>query len=91
MDGDETAEIEIEKWDKCIKLNPDYLKKQEAEAKAWEKAQAPLCEAALRRQRSITPIEIAEYSVQALQSEGARSSIQTRTFKIAHMNAHNHT
>jgi hypothetical protein len=42
--GDEKAEKDVEKWDKAIRLNPDYVKEQEEAAAKWAKDNKGKCD-----------------------------------------------
>lgn len=78
MEGDEAAEKDLERWDRCIQIHPDYIKRKEEEARRWEERERPLCEAALWRQRSLTPLEIADKSTDMLIELGLTKSAATR-------------
>ena len=78
MEGDESAEKDLERWDRTIQLHPDYIKRKEEEARLWEEKERPLCVAALRRQRSLTPLHIAEKSTDDLIELGLTKAAATR-------------
>ena len=56
--GDESAADEIEKMDAAIKANPEFAAREAAQAADWDAQNAPLCAAALRRQRAFVPPDI---------------------------------
>ena len=39
MNGDESAEKDLEHWDRVIQSHPDFIARKKAEAEEWENAQ----------------------------------------------------
>ena len=68
MDGDESAEKEIERWDTAIKNNPEYQEEQERLQREWMEAQRPKWDAALRTMRSLVPPDISTMSLTTLKA-----------------------
>ncbi len=78
MSGDESAEKEIEKYDKSIRMNPEYQKEMEEKAKQWEIDQAPSNKACLMKMRSIIPPNVASTTVTQMIADGLPKTVATR-------------
>jgi myosin heavy subunit len=80
MAGDMSAESEVEKLDKAIKLHPEYLKEEEEKAAKWELAQKSVCEEALKVMRGYIPPDIFDISKEELISKGVPKPVAQRIF-----------
>jgi hypothetical protein len=77
--GDMSAESEVEKLDKAIKLHPEYIKEEE-KAALWEVEQKPKCEEALTLARGFIPPDIFDISKEDLIKKGVPKPIAMRIF-----------
>jgi len=68
MEGDEAAEKDIERWDKAIRMNPEYQEEQEREKKAWLESERPKWEESLRIMRGFVPPDIFSMSLPTLKA-----------------------
>ena len=55
MDGDLSAERDVERFDQIIRMHPDYEREQREKADKWATDQRPVNEEALRRMRTLVP------------------------------------
>lgn len=55
MNGDPTAENEIERWDQSIRMNPEYIKREQAKTRKWEEGNKDKNRVALRHMRYLIP------------------------------------
>ena len=58
MDGDLSAERDVERFDQIIRMHPDYEREQREKADKWATDQRPVNEEALRRMRTLVPPDI---------------------------------
>lgn len=70
IEGDASAETEIERWDNCIRMNPDYIKREEMKAQDWERDNKDRNRAALRHMRNLVPPNVNSCSVDDMVSRG---------------------
>lgn len=78
MEGDESAEKDIERWDKAIKLNPEYQKEMEEKAIKWNEDQRPKNEYCKRRMRELIPADVTSTNVQKMIEEGVPKTLANR-------------
>jgi len=78
MGGEEAAEKEIERWDKAIRMNPEYQKEMEEKAKQWEIDQAPKNRECLLKMRGLIPPDVTSTTKSKMAEEGVPKSIATR-------------
>ncbi|CAM9134027.1 unnamed protein product, partial [Chrysoparadoxa australica] len=82
MAGDDSAEKDIELWDKTIRMHPDYAKEQADKERKWELDNRPRNAQALEVLRGMVPPEIATSSVGKMVSEGLPRSVAQRIWKV---------
>lgn len=70
IEGDMNAETEIERWDNCIRMNPDYIKREEDKAQEWERSHRDRNRAALRHMRCLVPPDVYQCSIDDMISKG---------------------
>lgn len=70
IEGDMGAETEIERWDNCIRMNPDYIKREEDKALEWERSHRDRNRAALRHMRCLVPPDVSHCSIDDMISKG---------------------
>jgi hypothetical protein len=78
MEGDEKAEKDVEKWDKAIRMNPEYQKEMEEKAKKWAEDQKPVMEKCRRRMRAVIPPDVTQTNVNKMIEEGVPKVIANR-------------
>ena len=78
MSGEESAENEIERWDKAIKMNPDYQIEMEEKAKKWEEDQKPKNRDCYLRMRQLIPPDLAAASLKSMVEDGLPKTIANR-------------
>lgn len=78
MEGDEKAEKDVEKWDKAIRMNPEYQKEMEEKAKKWAEDQRPTMEQCRRKMRMIIPNDVTQTNVNKMIEEGVPKVIANR-------------
>lgn len=78
MGGEEAAEKDIERWDKAIRMNPEYQKEMEEKAKQWEIDQKPINHQCLLKMRSLIPPNVGSTSVSQMMADGVPKSIANR-------------
>ena len=59
MDGDESAEADLDRLDKAIRAHPDHVARVAAAAAKWERDEAPANAAALAATRGLVPADVA--------------------------------
>ncbi|CAN0093342.1 unnamed protein product, partial [Phaeothamnion confervicola] len=82
MSGDESAEKDVDKWDKTIRMHPDYAKEQEEKSKLWEEANRPKNEAALRQLRCLIPPDVRTSGINKMVQEGVPRTVAQRIWKV---------
>lgn len=80
MGGDEAAEKDIERWDKAIRMNPEYQKEMEEKAKQWEIDQKPINYQCLLKMRSLIPPNVASTSMTQMIEDGLPKTIANRVW-----------
>jgi hypothetical protein len=78
MGGEEAAENDIERWDKAIKMNPDYQIEMEEKARKWEEDQRPLNHACYLRMRRLIPPDLHAASLGSMIEDGLPKTIANR-------------
>ena len=78
MDGDMTAENEIERMDQAIRANPEYERRQKEQALAWQRANDEPNANALREMRALIPINVSSSSAQSMIDRGLPRSVARR-------------
>lgn len=78
MGGEEAAEKDIERWDKAIRMNPEYQKEMEEKAKQWEIDQKPINHQCLLKMRSLIPPNVSATSMSQMMADGLPKSIANR-------------
>mmetsp|Transcript_12262 Transcript_12262/g.18578 ORF Transcript_12262/g.18578 Transcript_12262/m.18578 type:complete len:1713 (+) Transcript_12262:153-5291(+) len=80
MEGDEEAEKEVDKWDKAIRMNPEYQKELEDKAREWEEQNRQMNLDCLQIMRRLVPPDVQQTSVQKMMQEGLPKSIAARVW-----------
>ena len=78
LSGEESAEAEVEKWDKAIRLNPEYQAEMLEKARKWEEDERPANLACLRQMRCIIPLNVREISAATMQDLGLPKKVAQR-------------
>ena len=78
MGGEEAAENDIERWDKAIKMNPDYQIEMEEKSKKWEADQKPLNHACYLQMRKLIPPDLSAASLGSMIEDGLPKTIANR-------------
>ena len=81
MSGEESAEADIEKWDKAIRLNPEYQAEMLEKARKWEEDERPANEACLRQMRGIVPVDVRQISSATMQEQGLPKKVAQRIWQ----------
>jgi hypothetical protein len=81
MEGDESAEKDVERWDKTIKMNPEYQKEMEEKSLKWAEDQRPANEACVRRMRQLIPPDVRSSEKSKIIAEGIPETIAGRIWK----------
>lgn len=76
--GDESAESEVERWDKVVRMHPDHEKEQLEMQRKWDAEQRESNEDALRRMRRLLPPDIATRSPKEMQDLGMAKKCANR-------------
>merc|ERR1719198_1243964 len=58
LEGDDRAENDVERWDRSIRMNPEYIKREEQRVAKWENEHAEANEKALKHMRHLVPEDI---------------------------------
>ncbi|KAG5177834.1 hypothetical protein JKP88DRAFT_133470, partial [Tribonema minus] len=82
MAGDESAEKDIDRWDKTIRMHPDYAKEQEERAKQWEADNLAANQQALALMRKFVPPDIGASSIAKMAAEGVPAVAAKRIWKV---------
>lgn len=80
LDGDVSAEKEVEQLDKAIKFHPDYIIEEEKREECWENEQRPKCQEALKIIRRYIPPNITNIRKEELVKKGVPKEIINRMF-----------
>jgi hypothetical protein len=78
MGGEEAAEKDIERWDKAIRMNPEYQKEMEEKAKQWEIDQQPINHQCLMKMRSLIPPNVSSTTLAQMLADGLPKTIANR-------------
>ena len=78
MGGEEAAENDIERWDKAIKMNPDYQIEMEEKARKWEEEQKPINHACYLKMRKLIPPDLSVASLGSMIEDGLPKTIANR-------------
>mmetsp|Transcript_10617 Transcript_10617/g.19713 ORF Transcript_10617/g.19713 Transcript_10617/m.19713 type:complete len:1963 (-) Transcript_10617:129-6017(-) len=78
MSGEEDAEAEIEKWDKAIRLNPEYQAEMIEKARKWEEDERPANLECLRQMRRIVPVDVRQISAATMEAQGLPKKVAQR-------------
>jgi len=81
MQGDEKAEKDVEKWDKAIRLNPDYVKEMEEKAKKWAEDNKGVCTEALKTTRGLVPLDVRRTTAKKMQEKGLPAAVAKRVYE----------
>ena len=78
MSGEESAEADIEKWDKAIRLNPEYQAEMLEKARKWEEDERPANLECLRMMRCIVPVDVRQISATTMEAQGLPKKVAQR-------------
>ena len=70
LEGDDRAENDVERWDRSIRMNPEYIKREEQRVTKWENEQRESNEKALKHMRHLVPEDVNSMTEQELVRRG---------------------
>lgn len=82
MGGDESAEAEVERWDQSIRMNPEYIQREEKRAQAWDDENQAICVSCLRLMRTLVPPDVNECGVDTLVARGLPERVAKRVLAV---------
>ncbi len=80
MEGDESANADLEKWSAVVENHPQLKERNEKAAADWAKANEVPNQEALRLMRTFVPPDIRHCTRPELEARGVPSSIAKRIF-----------